>query len=59
MVGVAHRLKPIPPSVSEAIRTGSDGGKIAAKKLLQKLQVANQQIVACAEQARFKQTKLV
>ena len=59
LVGVAHRLKPIPPNVSEAMRTGSDGEKIAAKKLLQKLQIANQQIVARAEQARIKQTKLL
>ena len=54
LAGVAHRLKPIPPSIQQTIQTGSEEEKAAAKKQLQKLQIANQQMVARAEQAKLK-----
>jgi hypothetical protein len=57
--GVAHRLKPIPQCLHERIQVGTEDEKKAAKKELQKLQIANQQVVARAEQARMKQTTLV
>jgi hypothetical protein len=57
--GVAYRLAPIPPSIRHVIQTGSTEQKQAARKQLQKLQTANQQIIARAEQKQLKQTKLV
>ena len=57
-VGVAHRLKAIPPSLHQAIQLGSEEEKVAARKALQKLQIANQQIVSRAESAQLKQAKL-
>lgn len=58
LAGVAHRLKPIPPNIRQDIQSGSAQQKKEAKKLLQKIQIANQQIVSRAEQARLKQAKL-
>ena len=44
-VGVLARLKP----VCESLRMAAQGGSVDAKKELQKLQIANQQIVSRAE----------
>ena len=57
-VGVAHRLKPIPPELDAAIRNGSAEEQAAAKKTKQRLQSDNQKIVVRAEEAQLKQQKL-
>ena len=57
-LGIAHRLREIPASLQRRTESGSDMEKAAAKKELHKLQKANQQIVARAEQQRLKQTRL-
>ena len=57
--GVAHRLKPIPQWLHENMQAGTEEEKKVAKKELKKLQIANQQVVARAEQARMKQTTRV
>ena len=57
--GVAHRLKVIPNCLHERMQTGTEDEKKAAKKQLQKLQIANQQIVVRAEQVQMRQTTLV
>ena len=57
-IGIAHRLKAIPPSLHQSIQLGSEEEKAVARKALQKIQIANQQIVARAESAKFKQAKL-
>ena len=56
LAGVAHRLKPIPAYLQQTIQIGTQEEKAVAKKQLQKLQVANQQIVARAE---MKQSRLM
>ena len=58
-VGVAHRLKAVQPSLLQSIQLGSEEEKAVARKALQKIQIANQQIVARAESAQLKQSKLV
>ena len=58
-VGVAHRLKAVQPSLLQLIQLGSEEEKAVARKALQKIQIANQQIVARAESAQLKQSKLV
>ena len=55
---MADRLKPIPRDVEDAIAHGSAEECGAAKKAKQKLQIANQKIVARAEEARRRQTTL-
>ena len=49
-VGVADRLKVIPSALEETIRNGSPDECAAARKEKQKIQIANQKIVARAEQ---------
>ena len=56
--GVAERLKPIPRDIVEAIAHGSDEERRVAKKAKQTLQIANQKIVARAEEACKRQTAL-
>ena len=56
--GVADRLKPIPRDIEDAIAHGSAEECSAAKKAKQKLQIANQKIVARAEEAQQRQTTL-
>ena len=58
--GVADRLKPIPAHLHSIINAAGSSReeRECAKKTVQKLQVANQQIVARAEKARLKQTTL-
>jgi hypothetical protein len=55
---VAHRLTPIPPSIYQTIQAGSNEEQQAAKEQLQKLQTANRQIVARAEQKFVKQMQM-
>ena len=55
-VGVA--LKPIPAELDQIIQNGSKEECAAAKKQKQKLQSGNQKIVARAEEARMKQSRL-
>ena len=59
--GVADRLKPIPASLLAATKAGAGTPEqiLAAKTQLRALQTHNQQIVARAEKARLKQSKLV
>ena len=57
-LGVAHRLKPIPPELEVAIASGAPDARAAAKKQKQKIQIHNQQIVSRAENARMKQMTL-
>ena len=57
-LGIVDRLREIPPHRHALIESGSDPDKENAKKELHKLQKANHQIVARAEQYRLKQTKL-
>ena len=48
--GVPHdRLKVIPQALSDAARKGKGEESTAAKRAIQKIQIANQQIVARAE----------
>eukprot|EP00966_Prymnesium_polylepis_P137872 3186201-Prymnesium_polylepis.1 len=49
--GVLDRLKPIPASLRQEAQSGSAD----AKKAVQKIQTANQQVVSRAEQAQKKQ----
>ena len=56
--GVADRLKPIPRDIEDAIAHGSAEECGAAKKAKEKLQIANQKMVARAEEARQRQTTL-
>ena len=51
-VGVADRLKVISSALEETIRNGSPDECAAARKEKQKIQIANQKIVARAEQKR-------
>ena len=57
-VGVTDRLKPIPPALEEAIKSGSPEECAAAKKQKKQIQSDNQKIVSRAEAARMKQTTL-
>ena len=56
--GVANQLKPIPAGLIQATQTGSREERETAKRELHKIQKANQQIVARAEQKRLKQATL-
>ena len=47
--GVAEKFNPIPAELRLRIETGSEDERILAKKEVQKIQIANQQMVARAE----------